>query len=77
LRTTPSTCIVRIAKRNRNGENEINENYIRSLHEHHEDWLMTTNNKLPVLVVDSEKDENSIDIEHIIEFVNTHTQNAF
>ena len=40
LRTTPEICYERIKKRNRNGEESIPLDYLRKLHDKHEEWLL-------------------------------------
>lgn len=39
LRVTPDVCVQRILKRNRNGEERIDLNYLKALHDKHEQWL--------------------------------------
>lgn len=39
LKVPPSICLERIKKRNRNGEENISLEYLKSCHQYHEDWL--------------------------------------
>ena len=70
LRASPPTCMTRIAKRNRDGEDAISVNYIKTLHALHEDWLVTPCVQLPTLVVNGDVEETDVDIASIIGFVN-------
>ena len=54
VRADPSTCYERVCKRNRNGENTIEQDYLKKCHDYHENWLMK-NNELPSLVLDVNK----------------------
>lgn len=48
----------RIKERNRPEESEISLEYLKQLHDSHEQWLMTNNerfNTIPVLVLDADK----------------------
>lgn len=49
IKTSVENCMTRIKKRNRDGEDNITEEYISSLHNKHEDWL---NSKDNVIVID-------------------------
>uniref|UniRef100_A0A5K3FNJ1 DNK domain-containing protein n=1 Tax=Mesocestoides corti TaxID=53468 RepID=A0A5K3FNJ1_MESCO len=56
LRTTPDVCAERIRKRDRKGEGWIEMDYLRQLHDLHDDWLLGRKPKrcpVPVLVIDS------------------------
>lgn len=58
LQASPEACLERIKKRNRDEESSVPLEYLRSLHELHEDWLIRqTKFKLPapVLVLDASK----------------------
>lgn len=64
VRTSPSICMQRIQKRSRNGESQIDENYIHTLHKYHEEWLLPpklagtmTSGPNQVLVYDGDVDE--------------------
>ena len=51
IRTSPEVCLRRIKKRNREGEEDIDIQYLQSIHDKHEQWL----NSLPnVVVVDGD-----------------------
>ena len=39
LRTTPEECYLRVKNRNRNGEEEIDLEYLRKCHQYHLEWL--------------------------------------
>lgn len=51
LQVNPGVCIQRIINRNRSGESLIDVNYIQSLHERHESWLMQSTDT-PVCLID-------------------------
>ena len=55
IQTNPETCLNRINKRNRKGENKITKEYIYQLYEKHEEWLIN-NEKKPVLIISGEPD---------------------
>lgn len=44
LRASPSTCIARVQTRNRQSEDNIKLDYLVSLHQKHEEWLMGARN---------------------------------
>ncbi len=62
LRTSPTICMSRLKKRSRSEEAGISLDYLESLHERHEDWIVKKKNvsdflkNLPVLVIDSDND---------------------
>lgn len=58
LKTDPKTCFYRISKRNRNGESNITEEYLKTCHIYHESMINSITNE--VLVIDSniDTDEN-------------------
>lgn len=68
LRAKPETCLERIRTRNRPEEQSITVDYLKQLHERHEQWLSTTNTS--VLVVDADQAE-----EHVYRDTNTHLIN--
>lgn len=70
LRASPQTCLGRIFKRMRKGEERISYDYIDTLHGLHERWLMDSDNTLPVCVIDANVDENEIQHDAIYQFVN-------
>lgn len=53
LRTSPEICATRIKKRNRGGESNIPEDYLRALHEKHDKWL---NDNPKVITIDCSAD---------------------
>lgn len=72
LRTSTPTCMTRIAQRNRNGEDSINVNYIKTLHDLHENWLINSNDpSLHVCCVDGNVHEAEVDTAAIVSFVNS------
>lgn len=74
LRADPPTCMTRIAKRNRDGEDNISVHYIKTLHDLHEEWLLPqlpSQPQLPVCTIDGNVDESQVDITSIINFVNS------
>jgi deoxyadenosine/deoxycytidine kinase len=50
----PDKCKERIGIRNRTGEDSIPLDYLKQLHEYHEDWI--NNTSIPVLRIDTNKD---------------------
>ena len=65
LRTAPETCYGRLQKRGRNEESSVSLDYLTSLHERHEDWLIEKKKSLklhpslentPILVLDCDED---------------------
>jgi deoxyadenosine/deoxycytidine kinase len=68
LRTTPETCMNRIHKRNRQGEQQITIDYLQKCHDRHENWL----NQLPserCLVLDADQDITFYQLGEIVDFV--------
>ena len=56
LRATPDTCLERIRKRGREGEESITLEYLQELHQLHEDWLTAPDvNSFEILIVDTDK----------------------
>lgn len=53
LRCSPEMSYERVKKRNRSGEETLSLEYLRTLHQKHEDWLL---NERDVLVFDVEED---------------------
>lgn len=78
LRTTPPICMTRIAKRSREGEENISVQYIKTLHELHDEWLFNDHNHpdLPVCVINGDLPQDHINFESISEFVNTRAQRS-
>lgn len=58
LRAHPSTCMQRIAQRNREGEvGKVDDEYLSAVHKKHEEWLMHRNTQTPpVCVLDGDVD---------------------
>lgn len=71
LRADPPTCMTRIAKRNRNGEDSISVHYIKTLHTLHDEWLMAPQGNPPVCLLDGNVDEDNVDVDSIVNFINT------
>ena len=55
LRTSPETCYQRLKKRARSEETGISIDYLRALHQKHEDWLLHKA-QAPVLILDCDPD---------------------
>jgi deoxyadenosine/deoxycytidine kinase len=53
LRTTPEVCMERIRKRNRIGEENIDDDYLTKLHIQHDNWLLENkeNMNIPVMII--------------------------
>jgi deoxyadenosine/deoxycytidine kinase len=75
LRTSPEISFERIKKRNRFAETNISLDYIRQIHEKHEEFLITKQKiepklqNIPVLVIDCDKE-----FEHSPETIACHAQ---
>ena len=69
LRTSVPTCMNRIVCRNRTGEENIDQSYIQTLHDLHEEWF--ARNKCPVCIIDGNQPKDSVDINSIVEFINS------
>ncbi len=75
LKTNPKTCFERISKRNRFEEKNVPIEYLQSIHNRHEDWLIKRKGisdsieSLPILVLECDK-EFELDInvqkEHVL-----------
>ena len=82
LKTSPQVCFDRLVKRGRSEESSIPLDYLISLHNKHEDWLVRGHDvteylkNVPVLVIDCDEEfeQNSgrraMFIEKIAEFIN-------
>eukprot|EP00090_Calanus_glacialis_P025208 TRINITY_DN3929_c0_g1_i1.p1 TRINITY_DN3929_c0_g1~~TRINITY_DN3929_c0_g1_i1.p1 ORF type:complete len:244 (-),score=68.27 TRINITY_DN3929_c0_g1_i1:99-830(-) len=66
LRTTPEKALERVNIRNRSEENSIPLEYLKDLHDLHEDWLMKKKYPLaaPVLVIDADQDMPEMQAEY-------------
>jgi deoxyadenosine/deoxycytidine kinase len=69
LKATPETCLGRIRNRNRDGEDGINVEYVHKLCDLHDEWLADIDD-FDVCTVDVNTDQDSIDIDSIIAFIN-------
>ena len=58
LRLDPEIAYQRIKKRSREEEDPVSLEYIKRLHQYHENWLME-NKDIPVLILDVDKDFES------------------
>ncbi|CAF0776453.1 unnamed protein product [Rotaria sordida] len=73
LRATPETCLQRIQARHRSEEESISLDYLQTLHERHEEWLIhrnSTNLSIPILIVDANQTK-----ERVYNDTNTHVEN--
>ncbi|CAF0829385.1 unnamed protein product [Rotaria sp. Silwood1] len=73
LRATPETCLQRIQARHRSEEESISLDYLQTLHERHEEWLIhrnCTNLSIPILIVDANQTK-----ERVYNDTNTHVEN--
>ena len=67
--TSPSVCLSRIHKRNRQGENLITKEYILQLHNKHESFIQECH--LPIFVIDGNIDEtNQLERSRILTSIN-------
>ncbi len=68
LRATPETCMQRIKKRSRSAESNLPMELLEELHQLHEEWLISRNekctdtNNVPVLVLDGNSTFEETDI---------------
>ncbi|MCL4361452.1 deoxynucleoside kinase [Candidatus Dependentiae bacterium] len=87
LRTEPETCYQRILKRSRSEEASISLDYIKDLHQKHENWLVNKIDipknlaNIPVLIIDCDKEfekdlsyQNEI-LQKVAEFTNLNYEN--
>ena len=68
IKTTPNTCIERINKRNRDGE-DIPLDYLKKCHNYHEDWL--NNTSIPISYYDGNISVNDDNIFHCMKIIDT------
>lgn len=66
LEVSPEECQRRIVNRNRDNEETISLEYLRSLHEKHEEWIKGENVECDVLVINDSTDE---DLEKVVAFM--------
>lgn len=52
LRAQPETCFARCQKRNRSEESSISLEYLKTVHQKHEDWLATEEKSRQQLTLD-------------------------
>jgi deoxyadenosine/deoxycytidine kinase len=58
-RADPEICLERTKKRSRDGESSISLDYMKIIHDKHEEWLIQeeqTNNTIPMLILDGNVD---------------------
>lgn len=89
LQTSPEICFERLKKRNRSEETGVSLDYLKTLHERHEDWLIEKKEiersikDIPLLVIDcNESFENNqkrqqVIITQVNEFMNQIQHNKF
>lgn len=68
LRTDPETVYERIKKRNRHEEHTIPLQYLRDLHDLHEDWLVRGTKftpQAPVTIIDANCDLEDLSLEYM------------
>jgi len=53
LKCSPELCLQRIRQRGRKGEEGISLDYLRKVHERHEEWLQNMNNTIPIITIDT------------------------
>jgi deoxyadenosine/deoxycytidine kinase len=67
LRCNPHTAYERIMKRNRDEEKNISLEYLSDVHKYHENWLITDDDNMKVIIIDCDKDfENDISYQEYI-----------
>jgi deoxycitidine kinase len=69
LRADPEISYQRIKKRNRSGEENIPMEYIKKLHDKHDNWLLNEKNVLVLDVNESFEDNPEVLIEKIKKFI--------
>lgn len=66
LRCTPQTAFDRLKKRGRTEENMIDINYLRKIHELHENWLINgENQRAPIFIIDADLEGEQIIEEYL------------
>jgi deoxyadenosine/deoxycytidine kinase len=76
LRCEPEINDDRIKQRNRDGESAIPLDYLKALHDKHDEWLNLEKETVPVHVIDSSKNFKKKEVmddmfDGLFEFVNT------
>ncbi len=72
LRATPEKCLERIQKRQRQSEDTISIDYVRSVHHKHEEWLMgsaAANSNILVLNANEELPNLDKHVEAVVKFI--------
>jgi|UniRef100_A0A6C0BQ52 deoxyadenosine/deoxycytidine kinase len=62
LQCDPTISYERLKKRNRKGEESVHFDYIKLLHEKHEDWLINKKSDIPIYVVDNTYEPDFVNI---------------
>ncbi len=70
VRTSPEKCLERIHKRSRSEENKIPLDYLKTLHDKHDEWIDNWT-KTPVLIINN--DDDITDWDEIIKKINNFT----
>jgi deoxyadenosine/deoxycytidine kinase len=60
LRTSPKVCMDRVRARNRHGEEDVTLDYLESLNDRHDAWLLRGEEKRACIVLDGDED-NGLD----------------
>jgi deoxynucleoside kinase len=62
LRSKPEVAFERIKIRNRKEENSISLEYIKNIHELHEEWLIKNQHRLkvPIVIIDANKNKENL-----------------
>ena len=68
IKTTPNTCIERISKRNRDGE-DIPLDYLKKCHDYHENWL--NNTSIPISYYDGNITVNDDNMIHCMKIIDS------
>lgn len=68
----PEECQRRIMRRNRDSEASISFEYLKSLHEKHEEWIKGGDAECDVLVINDSTDEN---LEKVVSFMKDRIEN--
>jgi deoxyadenosine/deoxycytidine kinase len=65
IKTTPETCLERIKKRDRKGEENLSLEYLNDCHRYHEKWIGESD--VPVLYLDGQPEQSN---DHIVKINN-------
>lgn len=67
LRVDPETCFERVRARDRQSEDNISLDFLKALHEKHEQWFLKKNEEHNVLIIE---DNDQDAVEKILTFIN-------